>query len=305
MSLSYPPTFPKPLLRAVVAVQARAEPGFREALRQIPVHHHRGGHSAPDRQAYRELSAAYIRKLVLSFSHQACQAARVETISLDAVTWYIDEFIRHATVHAYFDFDLRRAWGRWESFRDDMDPAIFESDGWRDHKSELATVAEGLVGTDAARLQQGDGASPPSEPVGSVESVEPGVENLTWGSMRFRFIDEHTVQVTIGDRLQPPQGYEKMGFADGRTKNPKLAWKALLELAKLGGTISTVPKFCDWARDWKSLEKRMEELRKTLRKHFKVDADPLPFKPKDLQLGLPARYEAIFRIDGSALDTDN
>ena len=144
MSLSFPSHFPKALLRSVVAVQATVEPDFRKSLRQVPVDHSRMG-SVPDRQAYRELCASYVRKLVLSFAHQACEAARAREISLDEVAWYIDDFIRRATVHAFYDFHLRRAWGRWESFRDDLDPAIHESDGWRVHNSELAAVAEGLV----------------------------------------------------------------------------------------------------------------------------------------------------------------
>ncbi len=130
MSLSFPSYFPEAFLRSVVAVQAKAEREFRKALRQVPVHHFGGKGSVPDHQAYRELSAEYVRKLVLSFAHQACEAARAGKIPLDQVAWYIDEFIRHATVHAFYDFNLRRAWGRWESFRDDMAPAIHESDGY-------------------------------------------------------------------------------------------------------------------------------------------------------------------------------
>ena len=102
---------------------------------------------------------------------------------------------------------------------------------------------------------------------------------------------------------QPPQNYEVMGFADERTNNPNLAWKALLGLASLGGAIDTVPRGCEWARNWNALEKRMEELRKILRERFKTEDDPLPFKPADEHMGLKSRYEASFRIDGSALDS--
>ena len=64
MSLSFPSYFPEAFLRSVVAVQAKAEREFRKALRQVPVHHFGGKGSVPDHQAYRELSAEYVRKLV-------------------------------------------------------------------------------------------------------------------------------------------------------------------------------------------------------------------------------------------------
>ena len=72
----------------------------------------------------------------------------------------------------------------------------------------------------------------------------------------------------------------------------------MLELAKLGGTIEAVPSGCEWASKWTAVEKRMEELRKILREHFKTDADPVPFKK-----GIG--YKTAFRLDpGSALNTD-
>jgi hypothetical protein len=103
------------------------------------------------------------------------------------------------------------------------------------------------------------------------------------------------VQVTIGNERQPALTYGDLGFLDQRTMNPSLAWKALLELAKLGGTIEAVPKGCEWASNWAAVEKRMQELRKTLRRHFKTDADPVPFKQG-------VGYTTAFNIDpGSAL----
>ena len=52
-------------------------------------------------------------------------------------------------VHACFDFKLESAWSRFEFFRDVMEPAILESDGWREHLDERAAVAADLVGAES------------------------------------------------------------------------------------------------------------------------------------------------------------
>ena len=63
-----------------------------------------------------------------------------------------------------------------------------------------------------------------------------------------------------------------MGFADGRNQNPNSAWKALLGLAKLGGSIDpTALRGCEWARNWRAVEKRMQAVRKILQERFKTD----------------------------------
>ena len=110
-----------------------------------------------------------------------------------------------------------------------------------------------------------------------VEPAPPKSVDFAWEDVTIRFANRLRAQVTIGGDLQPPQGYKELGFMDAKTKNPNSAWKALQELARLGGTINTPPKRCKWARDWTAVKKRMEEVRQILCEAFKTDADPVPF----------------------------
>ncbi len=128
--------------------------------------------------------------------------------------------------------------------------------------------------------------------------------DLAWQDVRLRFTSEFQVQVTIRDRVEPPKGYEEMGFADRRTKKPNFAWQALLELARQDGKLESRPRSCGWAKDWAGVEKRMEEARKTLRERFQIGADPLPLVKKD-ETNAAGGYEAVFRIEPpSPLDVD-
>ena len=65
------------------------------------------------------------------------------------------------TVHAYYDFKLESAWSRWEFFRDEMNPAILQSDDWREHLRERAEVADlvGAESTNSPDLSVGQSAS--------------------------------------------------------------------------------------------------------------------------------------------------
>lgn len=123
--------------------------------------------------------------------------------------------------------------------------------------------------------------------------------DFSWQNVTIRFTSDRQVQIVIDGALKTAQTFGDLGFADGRTTNPNFAWQAFQELARRGGTIDSVPKSCLWAKDWPAVEKRMEEVRKTLCRYFNTDADPVPFKK-----GIG--YKTAFRIDpGSAFDTDS
>jgi hypothetical protein len=115
----------------------------------------------------------------------------------------------------------------------------------------------------------------------------------TWQDVRLEFISDHSVQVTVNAKTYP-KNYAEMGFADRRKGTPTLAWQILRRLAESDGTISkTAPK------DWSKMEKRMQEIRRTLHAHFfresfdiPPDSDPLPF----LKEGKTSGYHAVFRI---------
>jgi hypothetical protein len=93
----------------------------------------------------------------------------------------------------------------------------------------------------------------------------------SWDAVEIRFLSDHKVQIKVGDSTYP-QNYAEMGFEDGRTKNPNKAWETL-RLLGASGTIRAATT----GRDWAKVEKRVQEIRKVLKKHFRIHADPVPF----------------------------
>ena len=135
MSLRFPVSVPKASRQAVVAAQATAEISLREALRK-PV-------SSWDGQ---EHCVSYLSTVVFALATELCSAARIGALSVDDIGECIEEFLRTLTAQTYYDFGLEGAWSGWESFRDEMSPAIFESDRWREHLRERAAVAADWAG---------------------------------------------------------------------------------------------------------------------------------------------------------------
>jgi hypothetical protein len=72
---------------------------------------------------------------------------------------------------------------------------------------------------------------------------------------------------------------------DTRTKNPTKAWETLSKLAQTRGVIRNGTEA---GLPWPKVEKRVQEIRRVLRKHFGVSSDPLPFVEG---LGYKARFK--------------
>ena len=106
-----------------------------------------------------------------------------------------------------------------------------------------------LLEPEAAAKELEDGAGSPSEHTGSAAAragpqatpPPPRSSGFSWQNVTFHFLDEHMVQVTIGEHRQPPQSYKELEFADGRTGEPSRAWLMLQNLARLGGTLPLKP----------------------------------------------------------------
>jgi len=119
------------------------------------------------------------------------------------------------------------------------------------------------------------------------EPVSPDIERAMWEDITIRVLSDDAVQVKIKGRMSPPKNYVEMGFEDRRrTQKPILAWRTLLVLAQEGGVIRCPPA----GRDWRNVEKEVQELRKRLRAHFGIAGDPVPFVP-----GIG--YRAVFVIE--------
>ena len=93
-----------------------------------------------------------------------------------------------------------------------------------------------------------------------------------WDEVEIRFLSDERVQITAGQHTES-RNYAEFGFEDGRSKTPNLAWVALRSLAEAGGIIRRPND----GQDWTSVEKRMQEIRRIFRNHFKLFDDPLPF----------------------------
>ena len=110
-----------------------------------------------------------------------------------------------------------------------------------------------------------------------------------WGDIEIWFLSDFKVQVRVRDRTCA-QNYAEMGFADRRSKHgeprPNRAWHTLRNLAESRGIIHDATKA---DKDWPKVEKRMQEIRRELRSHFRIQGDPLPFVSG-------TGYRALFRI---------
>ncbi len=107
----------------------------------------------------------------------------------------------------------------------------------------------------------------------------------TWPSLEIRFVSDERVQILIEGQPGPTYNYAEMGFEDRRGKLPNRAWVALRALAESNGSIPLKKG----AKDWPKLEKRIQEIRRVLRAHFRLLGDPVPFKKA-------VGYRTAFRI---------
>lgn len=95
-----------------------------------------------------------------------------------------------------------------------------------------------------------------------------GAEAVTWDAIEISFLSEERVQIRNGANRET-LNYAEFGFQDARNGKPNRAWEALRVLAAQRGIIrdaATVGK-------WPKFEKRVQEIRKVLRKHFGISAD--------------------------------
>jgi hypothetical protein len=106
-----------------------------------------------------------------------------------------------------------------------------------------------------------------------------------WEVIEISFFSEHWVRINVGGTKSIHE-FGQLGLADGRSGKPTRAWQMLHALAASEGILDhknspNIP--------WKTLEKRMQEVRKWLRKRFGISADPLPYSKG-------SGYRAKFRI---------
>jgi hypothetical protein len=119
---------------------------------------------------------------------------------------------------------------------------------------------------------------------GDTPSQSGGVQEAAWEAIEIEFLSDERVQIRNGANSET-RNYAEFGFADGRNENPNQAWKILRALAAEG----VIRNEREVGLPWPKVEKQIQEIRKILRKHFGISADPVPFV-KDLG------YKACFKI---------
>jgi len=110
-------------------------------------------------------------------------------------------------------------------------------------------------------------------------------EVATWSTIDILFLSDERVQVRTGTNRKT-LNYAEFGFEDRRTGTPNQAWQILRALAEQNGVIRDGRAL---NLGWPKVEKRIQEIRRVLREHFGITADPIPF----IENG---GYQARFKI---------
>jgi hypothetical protein len=107
----------------------------------------------------------------------------------------------------------------------------------------------------------------------------------TWEDIEIVFLSDERVQISDGATSET-YNYAELGFEDTRTGKPTLPWATSRVLAATQGIIKDSTKT---SGEWPDLEKRIQIIRKLLRKHFQIAADPIPFVSG-------TGYKSVFKI---------
>jgi hypothetical protein len=161
------------------------------------------------------------------------------------------------------------------------------------HANTQQTVSEISTADRGPDTQASDGEHLPgkTEP----RQVPPDVEvradqrAVGWEAIEISFLSDERVEIRSGTNTET-RNYGELGFADRRAKRgkpkPNQAWVTLRALAEQNGIIQDGAKT---GATWPKVEKRIQEIRKVLRKHFSITADPIQFVEG-------AGYHARFKI---------
>ena len=117
--------------------------------------------------------------------------------------------------------------------------------------------------------------NPAGYPAGSRQAAS---ENgASWQNIEISFLSDERVQIRNGANIET-RNYGEFGFADRRAKQGarkhKQAWATLRAMAVQNGIVQDGAKM---GADWSKVEKRIQEIRRVLRRRFGIAADPVPF----------------------------
>ena len=116
----------------------------------------------------------------------------------------------------------------------------------------------------------------------------PTPSNATWADLRIKFIDGHTVTVSISGE-SGTYVYSQLGMADSRSGKPTVRWELLRSFAKGQGLLTW--KSADAKRE---NQKRCENLTKDLQRFFRIEGEPSEY------LKVPKGWRTRFTIEPDA-----
>lgn len=108
----------------------------------------------------------------------------------------------------------------------------------------------------------------PEETIAAKIDFFPTPVGATWGQVRLRLVDGHTVSISVG-AAHGVFNYAQLGMANRKSGNPSVQWELLRMFAEGGGALT-----------WRSPgagrrnQKRRELLARSLRQFFRIEGDP-------------------------------
>jgi hypothetical protein len=110
-----------------------------------------------------------------------------------------------------------------------------------------------------------------AQPVQGSEAAT--LPSRSWESIEIWFLSDMRVQIRDGADSES-YNYAELGFEDGRSEKPNRAWALLRILAEHEGVIRDGGQT---QSAWSQVEKRIQEIRKALQKHFRIATSPISF----------------------------
>ena len=244
MQYPFPDEFPEKSRCTLLAEEIRGATELEKAKKESAV------------SKSQELLIGYILRVFIVFVREASKlthqgiwsAGRLESESL--------QFLHYFTVSARYErgydkhgHQIGEMTSHWGSILPDVERAFQKSPLWQEYEGILLEV---------------------------VARVEPSTTRMVkgvWENIAMTFISDERVQVKDGTQVQT-FNYTEMGFEDRRSGKPNQAWGVLRALAQASGVL---PVCARNSKDFLEMAKRIERMRQTLKKHFQITSDPLPW----------------------------
>ncbi len=211
------------------------------------------------------LAIRCVMRIFLAFAKEACALRKERGWTIERIERESDEFRRKLTITVLHDKfpDLYRPWiSNWNgSVASDVERRFRETPEWKEYEELLLTTP--LDATTNAAVAS------------TVDSLPVKAENQapkSWQEIEIAFLSDHRVEISCGATERKAYNYSDLGFEDRRSGKQNLAWTMLSLLAEKRGTMTEPPP----GEKRAMAQKRIQELRRWLQAHFRIDTDPIP-----------------------------